>query len=265
MRHCAPRPDSASSPAMARAGVRTLVSPDVATCGTCLAELFDPADRRYRHPFINCTDCGPRFTIIRDVPYDRPDDHHVGLPDVRPVRGRVRRRARSAVPRPTDRLPRLRPDAVVRVGRRPGSTGRTPRIAAAQRALLDGLVVAVKGVGGYHLACRADSAEAVRRLRARKSRDEKPFALLARDLATARRLGEHRCRRRTGAHRPGPSDRACCAAARTRRWTTAVAPGNPLLGVLLPYTPAAPLAAGPGAPQRGSGARRPRDDQRQHQ
>ncbi len=217
------------------AGVRTLVSPDVATCGPCLTELFDQTNRRYRHPFITCTDCGPRFTIIRDLPYDRPATTMSGFPmcarcadEYTDVRNRRFHAQPIACP---DCGPTLWFEADgIRVH------GPDASIEAAQRALVAGSIVAVKGVGGYHLACRADSADAVRTLRRRKSRDEKPFALLARDLAVARRLVTV-----DGDEERVLTDRTRPIVLLRRREgapiADAVAPGNPLLGVLLPYTP----------------------------
>jgi hydrogenase maturation protein HypF len=216
-------------------GARTLVAPDVATCDNCLAELFDPADRRYRHPFITCTDCGPRLTIIRDLPYDRPA---TTMADFAMCADCAREYAD-----PSDRRFHAQPVAcphcgpVLRFDRGGISLCKgDDAIAAAQCALAAGQVVAVKGVGGYHLACRADDPAAVARLRQRKSRDQKPFALLVRDLPAARRL----------AHISGAETRVLVSRARPivllRRRTDApvddsVAPGNPLLGVMLAYSP----------------------------
>ncbi|KAA2263419.1 carbamoyltransferase HypF [Solihabitans fulvus] len=216
-------------------GARTLVPPDVATCGNCLAELADPADRRYRHPFITCTDCGPRFTIIRDLPYDRPATTMTDFPMCAACAGEYED--------PADRRFHAQPVACPDCGPVLWFTeggarvdGADAAIAAAQRALLDGRIVAVKGIGGYHLACRADSDAAIARLRERKARDQKPFALLARDLAVARGL----------ARIDAAEEHVLTCPARPivllrRRFgapvAEAVAPGNPLLGVLLPYTP----------------------------
>jgi hydrogenase maturation protein HypF len=216
---------------------RTLVSPDIATCADCLAELADPTDRRYRHPFISCTNCGPRFTIILDLPYDRPTTTMAGLPlcadCAREYSDPADRRFHAqtvACPAcgPTLRLyqpgePDLLGDAALRHTR---------------RLLADGAIVAVKGLGGYHLACPAGDETAVATLRKRKDRGDKPFAVMVADLATAELIAEM-----------SPSEHALLQDARRpvvllRRCpepglalAAAVAPGRPDLGVLLPYTP----------------------------
>jgi hydrogenase maturation protein HypF len=216
-------------------GVRTLVSPDVATCAQCLAELFDPADRRYRHPFITCTNCGPRFTIIHDLPYDRLSTTMAGFA--------MCAACADEYADPADRRFHAQPIACPDCGpvlrfESGGVTSATgdAALAAAQRALAEGGVVAVKGIGGYHLACRPDHPGALALLRARKSRDEKPFALLVRDVDVARTL----------AHLSADEEQVLTGPARPivllhRRVDApvdeAVAPGNPLLGVMLAYTP----------------------------
>ena len=149
------------------AGARTLVPPDTAVCDDCMREMFDPADRRYRHPFITCTNCGPRFTIIRDLPYDRPTTTMAGFPHVR------------RLPQPSTTTP---PTAATTPSRSPAPTA-GPRLWFERRRrwpdrrerrqpsrprsslLNDGQVVAVKGVGGYHLACDATDDAAVALLR----------------------------------------------------------------------------------------------------
>ena len=158
------------------------VTPDSATCPDCLRELFDPTDRRFRYPFINCTNCGPRFTIVRGVPYDRPLTTMAWFTMCAACRRRIRRPDRPPLPRPAQRLPGLR--TLAAPARRRAVTP-DPPIAPCLR---DGAIVAVKGIGGYHLACLADDERAVSALRARKHREDKPFALMAPSLAVAESL-----------------------------------------------------------------------------
>jgi len=212
-----------------------LVSPDTATCDDCLRELFDPADRRHRYPFINCTNCGPRFTIVRDVPYDRPLTTMAGF--------EMCERCRAEYDDPADRRFHAQPNACPRCGpalalldadARP--LGAHDPLLAAVEALAGGLIVAVKGVGGWHLACDAADERAVAELRARKHREEKPFALMAPDLPAARslvNLSPAEERLLSGRERP-------IVVARRRSGApaaAAVAPGRPDLGVMLPYSP----------------------------
>ncbi|MEY9964119.1 hydrogenase maturation protein HypF [Streptacidiphilus sp. MAP12-16] len=232
----------------------TLVSPDVATCGACLAELADPADRRYRHPFITCTNCGPRFTIVTGLPYDRDHTTMARFP--------MCSDCSREYTDPADRRFHAQPVACHACGPRlrlllahPGSPPRPEPgpsrdpVAAARGLIAAGSILAVKGIGGYHLACDATNPTAVALLRQRKARGDKPFALMARDLADIQRLAHVGAEERTlltGQVRPivllrRHPDTASLAAD--------VAPGSPDLGFMLPYTPLHHLLLGlPGDP-----------------
>ncbi|MFF8357988.1 carbamoyltransferase HypF [Streptomyces chartreusis] len=238
--------------------VRTLVSPDTATCADCLAELADPADRRHRHPFVNCTHCGPRFTIVTGVPYDRANTTMATFP-MCPACARE-------YAAPTDRRFHAQPVACPSCGPRlrlivPGDAGRAERtsgadpVAGARVMLARGAILAVKGLGGYHLACDAANAGAVSLLRRRKARGDKPFAVMARtpsDVEHLVRLGPEERRLLEGPARPvvllrRRPDPAYAQGA--PRPAEAVAPGSPDLGVMLPYTPVHHLLLGlPGDP-----------------
>jgi hydrogenase maturation protein HypF len=237
---------------------QTLVSPDTATCADCLRELHDPADRRHRYPFINCTNCGPRFTIVRDVPYDRPATTMAGFAMCADC-------AREYHD-PADRRFHAQPVCCPACGPalalldREGRAAAGDPLAEAAARLREGAVVAVKGLGGYHLAADAASEPAVAALRARKHREDKPFAVMAADTDAARRL----ClvdpveaallespRRPIVLLRRKELDGADGAGARGSRGAVgggvvtgvapsvapSVAPGNRSLGVMLPYTP----------------------------
>ncbi len=192
------------------------IAVDTTTCDACLAELFDPSNRRYRYPFINCTDCGPRFTIVTGVPYDRPFTTMAGFV--------MCALCQAEYDDPRDRRFHAQPNACAECGPRV-----TPGIEEAAQALLAGSIVAVKGIGGFHLACRADDETAVARLRARKHREDRPFALMASDpSALIEAPPEIYGRERPiviAPRRPG----AVVAAS--------VAPRSNELGVMLPYSP----------------------------
>ena len=206
--------------ASAAAGVTALVPPDVATCDECLRELHDPSDRRHRYPFINCTQCGPRFTIVRSLPYDRPNTTMAGFP--------LCADCRREYEDPGDRRFHAEPIACPVCG---------PRLSMpleqAVALLRDGAVVAVKGLGGYHLACAAADEAAVARLRVRKLRDEKPFAVMTAAPAALADLDETELALLRSPARPIVLARRRAGAA----VAGSVAPATEWLGLLLPYTP----------------------------
>lgn len=237
----------------------TLVSPDIATCDDCLRELFDPADRRYHYPFINCTNCGPRFTIIRSLPYDRAATSMNCFP--------MCPECAAEYADPLDRRFHAQPDACfdcgphitwreASVGGEPGEAAALPAVGTTREtsdAIIDrcvellagGGIVAIKGLGGFHLACDASNEQAVAELRRRKRRSNKPFAVMVRDLADAERLchvndvargllaGSIRpivlLRRRAACESGGSPDALALA--------PSVAHDLPELGVMLPYAP----------------------------
>lgn len=237
----------------------TLVSPDIATCDDCLRELFDPADRRYHYPFINCANCGPRFTIIRSLPYDRAATSMNCFP--------MCPECAAEYADPLDRRFHAQPDACfdcgphitwreASVGGEPGEAAALPAVGTTREAsdaiiercielLAGGGIVAIKGLGGFHLACDASNEQAVAELRRRKRRSNKPLAVMVRDLADVERLchvndvergllaGSIRpivlLRRRAVCESGGSPDALALA--------PSVAHDLPELGVMLPYTP----------------------------
>jgi hydrogenase maturation protein HypF len=211
------------------------IAAEMATCDDCLRELFDPRDRRYRYPFLNCTNCGPRLTIIRGVPYDRERTTMAGFA-MCPA-------CRAEYDDPRDRRYHAQPTACPRCGPRLAllddaghPTGDRDPLWAATEALREGRIVALKSLGGYHLACDAGSGRAVAELRRRKHRDEKPLAVMLRDLEEALFFCEANEAERTLLTSP----RRPIVLLRRRSGTRLaedVAPGNPTLGVMLPYTP----------------------------
>ncbi|WP_141726165.1 Sua5/YciO/YrdC/YwlC family protein, partial [Actinacidiphila rubida] len=230
---------------------RTLVAPDTATCDACLAELRDPGDRRHRHPFITCTHCGPRFTIVTALPYDRAHTTMAGFP----LCGRCAREYAD----PADRRFHAQPVACHDCGPRlrlltrgapgPVEDRAGDPIARARALLAAGAVLAVKGLGGYHLACDAANESAVRLLRQRKARGGKPFAVMATEPADVEPLVEMDAAERallSGSRRPIVllRRRAAAAPAGGAGIAAAVAPGSADLGVMLPYTPVHHLLLG---------------------
>jgi hydrogenase maturation protein HypF len=211
------------------------ISPDVATCPECLAEVLNPTDRRFGYPFLNCTNCGPRLTIVTGAPYDRRRTTMAAFP--------MCAACREEYEDPTNRRFHAQPAACPACGPRLQAldAGGNP-IAAADplavfaAALRGGKIGALKGLGGFHLACAAGNAAAVAELRRRKHRDEKPFAVMVADIGAAEALAE-----------VGPAERELllpprCPIVLLRKRTPSasaeeVAPRNPRLGVMLPYTP----------------------------
>lgn len=231
----------------------TLVSPDIATCDDCLRELFDPADRRYHYPFINCTNCGPRFTIIRSLPYDRAATSMNCFP--------MCPECAAEYANPLDRRFHAQPDACFDCGphitwREAGEDAASPAVGTTRETsdtiidrcvelLACGSIVAIKGLGGFHLACDASNEQAVAELRRRKRRSNKPLAVMVRDLADVERLRHVNDIERgllAGSIRPIVllRRRAVCESGDSPdalALAPSVARDLPELGVMLPYTP----------------------------
>ncbi|HEV2175564.1 MAG TPA: carbamoyltransferase HypF, partial [Nitrospira sp.] len=216
--------------------VRTLISPDVATCDDCLSEMFDPADRRYRYPFTNCTNCGPRFTITHSIPYDRP------FTSMAPFK--MCSACQAEYDNPANRRFHAQPNACWDCGPQlefwdnNGTViDSVDPIAASIQALREGKIIAVKGLGGFHLAADATNAEAVALLRERKRRVGKPFAIMVPELRAAERI----CDVSTEEAAVLQSIQRPIVLLRRRLTESGisgeVAPGNNYLGVFLPYTP----------------------------
>ncbi len=221
------------------------ITPDLPVCDRCLTELFDATDRRAGYPYINCTECGPRYSIVLGLPYDRAST------TMRDWTMCARCAAEYDAPdnrrfhaQPTA-CPECGPGYELREGDR-AVTGDAAAIAAAVALLREGRIVAIKGLGGYHLACDADQPLAVRALRQRKFRKEKPFALMVRDVAVALRtvvLGAESEALLTSVQRP-------IVLAPARESLAEVAPDTHEIGVMLPYTPLHHLLFAAGAPDR---------------
>ncbi|MET8804013.1 carbamoyltransferase HypF [Streptomyces sp. NPDC004546] len=235
-----------------RADGRTQLPPDTATCADCLRELADPADRRHRHPFVTCTHCGPRFTIATAMPYDRAATTMAGFP----MCPTCAHEYGDPVDRRFHAQPVACPDCGPRLSLIPALGGLRPArdahaLATARALLAAGRIVAVKGVGGYHLACDATDDRAVAALRDRKERGGKAFAVMCADLATAERIAVLTAAERaalTSARRPIVLVRGRTAPDGLRL-ADQVCPGSPYVGVMLPYTPVHTLLFGlPGDP-----------------
>jgi hydrogenase maturation protein HypF len=253
--------------------IATLVPPDIAICDACRTELFDPGDRRYRHPFATCTNCGPRYTIVTSLPYDRPATTMAGFAMCdacdREYHDPADRRFHAQPIACPDCGPTLRYESVTSalgvhtsIARLRGGAaqsgpvmGTEPALAAAQRRLAEGGTVAVKGIGGFHLACDATSPAAVALLRRRKQRPDKPFAVMVADVEVARAVAV--CSDRELAALTSPQRPVVLVRRRTATGTSPptdaltvadeVAPGNPWLGVMLPSSPLHELLLAPRA------------------
>jgi hydrogenase maturation protein HypF len=210
------------------AGYRCL-PPDLATCDACLGELFDPADRRFRYPFLNCTDCGPRATIVGDLPYDRPSTAMRRFPMCGPCAAEYADPAN----RRFHAEPTACPDCGPRLRWLPGTETGQAALARAETVLADGGLVALKGVGGYQLVCAAGADAAVHRLRAAKSRPRKPFAVMAADACELVMVDEHAAVLLSSTAAPIVLLPKLASAPVAEN----VAPGLPDLGVFLPYSP----------------------------
>jgi hydrogenase maturation protein HypF len=220
-----------------------LIAPDVCTCRDCLMELLDPRDRRYRYPFINCTNCGPRYTLIKDIPYDREKTTMAGF-TMCPA-------CRAEYDDPGNRRFHAQPNACWECGPQvwlQSASGRKlaerdEAVREAVRLLGEGAIIAIKGLGGFHLAVAATDDSAVSRLRGRKIREEKPFAVMFSDMEAIRRyceVGEEEEALLTGLQRPivllgrRPEEAFDSPGPKI---APSVAPRNRSLGAFLPYTP----------------------------
>jgi hydrogenase maturation protein HypF len=226
---------------MAGAERHVSIPADLAVCDDCLREMLDPDNRRYRYPFINCTNCGPRYSIVLDAPYDRGNTTMASF--------RMCDACRAEYDDPDDRRFHAQPNACPDCGPRLVAMDNRQRqivtrdpIHFAARALRAGLTVALKGIGGFHLACDATSASAVTRLRDRKRRERKPLAVMVRDLAQAEEVAELSDVERElllSVERPIVLVRSRAGSPVASQVSGAI----PLIGVVLPYHAAAPPAS----------------------
>ena len=227
------------------AAASTPISPDVATCQACLKELNDPADRRYRYPFINCTNCGPRYTIVQDIPYDRPLTTMSAFP--------MCEACQCEYDNPADRRYHAQPNACPDCGpaiwfvggdqrkNRDAFDGATEfagqyALEAFHQSIKAGEIVAAKGIGGFHLTCAAGDSAAIQKLRERKGRVDKPFAIMVADVAAAKLFADVGAEEEhilTSRQRPIVLLRKRAHSGLSEL----VAPGNDFVGIMLPYSP----------------------------
>jgi len=232
-------PDAFTIVASGVGEVTTGIVPDAATCPACLADIRDPNNHRYRYAFTNCTHCGPRLSIVRAIPYDRATTSMAAF-EMCPA-------CRAEYDNPADRRFHAQPNACAVCGPKlwlEGADGtRLPpgdardEIEAAARLIRDGAIVAVKGLGGFHLACDAANESAVARLRARKLRSAKPFALMARDIAMIEGYACVSQAERAALESPAAPIVLLDARADAPPLASGIAPGQATLGFMLPYTP----------------------------
>jgi hydrogenase maturation protein HypF len=224
------------------ARAQTLISPDVAVCEDCLREMWDPADRRHGYPFINCTNCGPRYTIIAGLPYDRPLTTMRAFAMCGPCRAEYEDPASRRFHAQPNACPACGPRLTL-VGGDGAPLEAADPVHETVRLLRQGAILAVKGLGGFHLACDAARGEVVARLRQRKHRDEKPFAVMVRDIDAARLVvqpTEEECALLSSIERPI----VLIARREPSPLAEEVAPGNRRVGLMLPYTPLHHLVLG---------------------
>ncbi len=232
-------------PSVTHSQPKTQVSPDIAICRDCLKELFNPNDRRYLYPFLNCTNCGPRFTIIKGIPYDRKNTTMKKF-KMCPV-------CEDEYNDPMNRRFHAQPNACAECGPRVllikskdkrVTVSDYKAIKDSVRLLKQGNIIAIKGLGGFHLACDATNENAVRRLRSRKYREDKPFAMMVKDINTIKRFCEVSLEEEKlllSSKRPivllKKVQNVKCKLQSIKKISDAVAPNNKYLGFMLPYTP----------------------------